>query len=105
MEGIEWQLSSLTLLFLTGMVWGLFYDCFLLLFTKRRQVGDFCFWVLSVLLIFPALLFTNLGELRVSLGVSLLIGVACYRWVFHSSVYLSLKLVKRKLRHRRGFFT
>jgi hypothetical protein len=105
MEGIEWQLSSLMLLFLTGIVWGLFYDCFLVLFSKRRQVGDFCFWLFSFFLIFPALLFTNLGELRVSLGVSLLMGVVCYQWLFHSVVYLSLKLVKRKLRRRRGFFT
>lgn len=105
MEEIEGQISSLTLLFLAGIVWGLLYDGFLVLFPKRRQLGDLCFWLFSVFLIFPALLFTNLGELRVSLGVSLLVGVACYRWVFHASVYLSLKLVKRKLRRRRGFFT
>lgn len=104
MEGIEWQLSTLVILFLTGLGWGLLYDFFSLVFTKRRHVADFCFWLLSIFLIFPVLLFTNLGELRVSLGICLVMGVACYRRLFHPTVYLSLKLVKRKLRRRRGFF-
>lgn len=104
-EGIEGQISSLVILFLTGLAWGLLYDCSVLLFSKQRQVGDFCFWLLSIFLIFPVLLFTNFGELRVSLGIGLLMGVACYRRVFHGPVYLALKMVKRKLRRRRGFFT
>ncbi|HHT49127.1 MAG TPA: hypothetical protein GXZ98_07535 [Firmicutes bacterium] len=105
MEGIERQISSLMILFWTGLAWGLLYDCFVLLFRKRRQLGDFAFWISLIFLTFPVLLLTTWGELRVSLGVSLLMGVACYRRVFHPSVYLSLRLVKGKLRRRRGFFT
>lgn len=105
MEGIGWQFSALMILFLTGLGWGLLYDGCLLLFTKSRQIGDFCFWILSIFLIFPVLLFTNFGELRVSLGISLLIGLVCYRWVFHPTIYLYLKMFKRKLRRRRGFFS
>ncbi|NLY91472.1 MAG: hypothetical protein GX081_07675 [Firmicutes bacterium] len=105
MAGIERQISALIMLFLTGLVWGLLYDCLVFLFSKRRQIGDFCFWVLSIFLIFPVLLFTTFGEIRVSLGVGLLVGVACYRRIFHPSVQLSLRVMKRKLRRRRGFFT
>ncbi|NLM36999.1 MAG: hypothetical protein GX202_02590 [Firmicutes bacterium] len=104
MEGIGWQVSGLMFLFLTGLGWGLLYDGCLFFFARRRQAGDFLFWVLSVFLIFPVLLFTTGGELRVSFGISLIVGVACYRWVFHPTIHLYLKLLKRKLRRRRGFF-
>lgn len=104
MAGIEWQFNALIILFLTGLGWGLLYDGCLFLFMRRRQVGDFCFWVLSIFFIFPVLLFTTSGELRVSFGLSLLVGIACYRWVFHPTIYLYLKLLRRMLRRRRGFF-
>ncbi|NLW58739.1 MAG: hypothetical protein GX073_00090 [Firmicutes bacterium] len=104
MAGIEWQVSTLVFLFLTGLGWGLLYDGCWFFFARRRQVGDFFFWVLSVFLIIPVLLLTTGGELRVSFGISLLVGVACYRRVFHPTISLYLKMLKRKLRRRRGFF-
>lgn len=104
-EGIEKQISALMILFLTGLVWGFLYDASAFLFAKHRQLGDFCFWLLSLFLLFPVLLLTTFGELRVSWGVGLLVGVACYRRLFHPSICLFFRFVKRKLRRRRGFFT
>ncbi|HEY8391682.1 MAG TPA: spore cortex biosynthesis protein YabQ [Capillibacterium sp.] len=104
-EGIDKQISSLMILFFAGLVWSFLYDWMAFLFAKRRQLGDFCFWLFSLFLIFPVLLFTTYGELRVSWGVGLLVGVLCYRRLFHPGVSLFFRFVKRKLRRRQGFFT
>ncbi len=106
MAGIDWQLSTIAILFLTGLGWGFFYDLFLLIKPARRQAHffDFLFWIISLLFIVPVIFFTNWGELRFYLWISLLVGVGCYRAVFHAPVYGFLKMSKRKLKRRRGFF-
>ena len=106
MEGIDWQLSTVVILFLTGLSWGLLYDLFILFIPAKRkgQVRDFLFWLVSMLLIFPVFFFANWGELRIYLWISLFMGVCCYRVVFRSTIYIFLKKIKRKLKRRQGYF-
>ncbi|NLW56236.1 MAG: hypothetical protein GX050_06420 [Firmicutes bacterium] len=106
MEGIDWQLSTIAILFLTGLGWGLFYDLYLLVKPSKKQThfSDFFFWIISLLLMAPVIFFANWGELRLYLWISLLMGVGCYRVAFRTSVYGFLKMSKRKLKRRRGYF-
>ncbi len=106
MEGIDWQLSTISILFLTGLGWSLIYDLFT--FTKpvkeKGQIRDFIFWLVSALVIIPVLFFANWGELRLYLWLSLTAGACCYRLLFRSPVVIFLKKIKRKIKGKRGFF-
>ena len=61
MEFINWQLSSMSILFITGVIWGLLFDLHNYI-KKKSGVGrvkkagglrDFFFWVCSFFLIPP----------------------------------------------------
>ena len=61
MERIDWQLSSLGLLFLAGIGWGFVEDCFQLLKKgKKRPVLDFI-WPVSVILLAWSSLLIEIG--------------------------------------------
>ena len=106
MEGIDWQLSAVAILLLTGLGWGLLYDLFNIFKSKKRKehFKDFLFWMVSMLFIIPIIFFTNWGELRIYLWISILAGICCYRLVLRSTVLIFLKMLKRKFKRRQGYF-
>ncbi len=92
MERIDWQLSSLGLLFLAGIGWGFVEDCFQLLKKgKKRPVLDFIFWPVSVILLAPVIFFVNWGKLRLYVWITLGLGYLLYRKLFHPPLLMLFK--------------
>lgn len=98
MEQINWQLSSMTLLFLTGVFWGFLYNIFRLAGYGRKDKNflDLVFWIISFLLIVPLIYFANWLELRFYVWFSIAAGFLAYRLIFFRPVNAVLRLLFRR---------
>ncbi|HEY8343843.1 MAG TPA: spore cortex biosynthesis protein YabQ [Bacillota bacterium] len=92
MEFIDWQLSSMSILFITGVFWGLLFDLHNYAKTKSSRVKkaggirDFFFWVCSFFLIAPLIFVANWLELRLYVWFSIGMGLIAYYYLFHPSL-------------------
>jgi hypothetical protein len=93
-EFINWQLSSMSILFITGVIWGLLFDLHNYI-KKKSGVGrvkkagglrDFFFWVCSFFLIPPLIFVANWLELRLYVWFSIGMGLIAYYCLFHPSL-------------------
>lgn len=100
MDFINWQLSSMAILFVTGVFWGLLFDLHNYFKAKNNtrrakresHVKDFCFWVVSLFLIGPLIYFANWLELRFYVWLSIGMGIIAYYCLFHRSLATALCL-------------
>ena len=90
MEKIDWQLSTIVLLMLAGTGWGFLADCFRIL--KRPEKPGACFfWPVSLFFLAPVIFYANWGEIRLSVWLSLGVGVLIYRKLFRRAVMMLLQ--------------
>lgn len=93
MEPMNIQLSSMLILFLTGMIGGFFFDLYRVfrsqLTGKKRHrqgfinmIGDGCFWCLLLILITPLIFWGTWLELRLYVWLLLLGGIILYFGIF-----------------------
>jgi spore cortex biosynthesis protein YabQ len=100
MDFINWQLSSMAILFVTGVFWGSLFDLHNY-FKAKNQTGrvkrkshfkDFCFWVVSLFLVGSLIYFANWLELRFYVWLCIGMGVIAYYCLFHRTLATALGL-------------
>ncbi|NLY73981.1 MAG: spore cortex biosynthesis protein YabQ [Firmicutes bacterium] len=88
MEYVNLQFNSFLILFLTGMILGVFFDLYRVFRSTIKvnkiidTIGDLSFWVIALFLLGPSIYWSNWLELRLYVWLALATGTAFYFMIF-----------------------